>query len=197
MRIFEAVKVALRNAVTSFRDVYRDGYDPLTRDALTRTWNRGYFERRRESIEAYSLLLIDIDDFKLVNDRLGHSAGDAVLKAVAAVLRSGSGDQAFRVGGEEFAVLLRCGAKDALLVAERLCQSIRSLKLLESRPVTVSIGVGWTSERSGHEATYKLADEALYLAKGCGKDRVRSMHDLPGRVRVSRSRARRPVGSAS
>lgn len=179
-RVFEAVGVAVRNGLSSFCDYYARGYDPYTRDALTLAYNRMTFERRRESMAAYSLLLIDIDNFKQINDHHGHSAGDIVLRGVAAALRISSGDRVFRVGGEEFAVLLRCGWQNAGSVAERLRQTVRDLPLLEGSPVTVSVGVAWTADDDvsiDHDLIYKRADAALYRAKGSGKDKVVLMDD--------------------
>lgn len=179
LRIFQALGIGLRNGARSFLSYYKDGFDPLTRDALTRAYNRPCFERRRRRLEGYSLLLIDIDNFKQINDRHGHSAGDTVLKAVAAALRTRSGDRVFRVGGEEFAVLLRCPGADARGVAWRLCEEVRSLELLKDAPVTISIGVAWTRAASEHQEVYDRADAALYRAKGQGKDQVVSMDEPP------------------
>ena len=179
-RFLRAMVVALRNGAQSFRDYYEREHDPLTRDALTRVFNRPAFERRRKNMRSYSLILIDIDDFKHINDNYGHSQGDRVLQAVASVLRLSSGDRVFRVGGEEFAVLLAaCSAADAENVARRLCQRVRDLELVEGQPVTVSAGVAWSGPQAplAHERTYREADEALYHAKANGKNRV-SRFDL-------------------
>jgi diguanylate cyclase (GGDEF)-like protein len=177
--------VAVKNGAQSFQDYYDHGVDPLSRDALTLVFNRPQFERRRKKLSRYSLILIDIDDFKTINDSFGHHTGDVVLKAVAAVLRTSSGDRVFRVGGEEFAVLLaNCDAEDALKVAERLCHVVRGLEVLEGRPVTVSAGVAWSGEApaavpSDHETVYRRADQALYRAKCSGKNRVARYEPLP------------------
>lgn len=173
-RIFRAMGVALKNGAMSFRDYYDTEVDPLTRDGLTLAWNRPQFERRRRKLRCYSLILLDIDNFKQINDSYGHAQGDTVLRAVASVLRTSSGDRVFRVGGEEFAVLLaHCGAEDAEKVAERLVAKVRSLALLEGFPVTVSAGVAWSGEPpEDHDVVYRRADQALYFAKRTGKDRV-------------------------
>ena len=172
-RFCRAVAVAVKNGAMSFREYYDLEHDPLTRDALTRVFNRPQFDRRRKRLQSYSLILIDIDNFKSINDRFGHQTGDVVLQAVASALRTSSGDRVFRVGGEEFAVLLaQCGPEDAVKVAERLCARVRSLDLLEGRPVTVSAGVAWSGPRSEHERVYKQADQALYHAKCSGRNRV-------------------------
>lgn len=175
-RIVRAVEVAVRNGVSSFKDYYERGFDPQNQDALTLAWNRRCFERRRREVGAYSLLLLDLDHFKVINDRHGHSVGDEVLRAVAAVLRASSGDRVFRLGGEEFAVMLACDAAGALVVAERLRETVRRLDLLTGHPITVSIGVAWSSgTQPDHELIYRLADEALYRAKDGGRDRVELM----------------------
>jgi diguanylate cyclase (GGDEF)-like protein len=180
-KIFRALGVAFKNGAVSFQHYLEHDIDPLTRDALTLVFNRPQFERRRKKLDTYSLILIDIDDFKHINDSFGHSAGDAVLKAVAAVLRTSSGDRVFRVGGEEFAVLLAgCDAADAVKVAERLCATVRALQVLEGRPVTVSAGVAWSGKpATDHEIVYRCADQALYRAKCSGKNRVARYEALP------------------
>src|SRR5580693_2406052 len=131
LRILSALGVALKNGAVSFREYYRAEIDPLTRDPLTMVWNRHHFERRRQATTRYALLLLDIDNFKKINDTLGHSAGDIVLRAVGRALRTNTGDRVFRVGGEEFAVLLvGCAPEDAVKVAERLRQTVSDLELL-------------------------------------------------------------------
>lgn len=177
-KFFEACAVAVKNGALSFRDYLDHEVDPLTRDMLTRVFNRPEFERRRKKAAAYSLILLDVDNFKHINDCYGHSQGDVVLKAVAGVLRTSSGDRVFRVGGEEFAVLLAgCEAEDAVKVAERLVATVRGLQLLDGHPVTVSAGVAWSGSwtKAGvpdHDAIYRKADQALYRAKTGGKNRV-------------------------
>lgn len=183
-RLFTALGVAFKNGAVSFAEYYRDEHDPLTRDALTLAWNRPQFERRRKAAQSYALLLIDIDDFKQINDTFGHHAGDVVLRAVAGALRTSSGDRVFRLGGEEFAVLLAgCGASDAVKVADRLRRTVLDLDLLDGDPVTVSVGVAWTSPAKGeatdHDGVYKKADKALYYAKWTGKNRVALFDDCP------------------
>ena len=165
--------VAFRNGAQSFREYYDNEHDPMTRDALTQAFNRLTFERRRSALSTYSLILLDIDNFKLINDSYGHQAGDHVLRTVGSALRLGSGDRVFRVGGEEFAVLLAgCSARDALTVAERLVRRVAELEVLEGHPVTISAGVAWSGNPATHEATYRDADKALYQAKLTGKNRV-------------------------
>jgi diguanylate cyclase (GGDEF)-like protein len=170
-RFMRALVVAVRNGAQSFSDYYEREHDPLQRDGLTQVYNRPTFDRRRERLSTYSLILLDIDNFKQINDSHGHAVGDIVLRAVAGALRLDSGDRVFRVGGEEFAVLLAsCGPVDAAKVANRLVKCVRDLDL--DVPVTVSAGVAWAGTPTDHERTYRRADRALYHAKLTGKNRV-------------------------
>lgn len=156
-----------------------------TLDPLTGLFNRNALEQcladldgeRSDEAEglSHALLLCDLDHFKLVNDQLGHAAGDAVLQDVAYTMRAAlrAGDSIYRVGGEEILVVLPgAGQADAVEIAERLRGAVR-----ERRPigvvVTVSIGVAVSG--NGTVDTDELvacADAALYSAKAGGRDRV-------------------------
>ncbi|MFD2092282.1 GGDEF domain-containing protein [Blastococcus deserti] len=149
------------------------------RDGLTGTLNHRAFHERLE-LEArratadhpLSLLIVDIDQFKTVNDTYGHPAGDGVLTLVAGVLTglTRPGDSAGRLGGDEFALLLPgTGSEDAAAVAERLRQRVRTVA--SAYGATVSVGsatVGSPDARGLHAA----ADAAAYRAKRGGRDRV-------------------------
>ena len=134
----------------------------------------------RANHEPLSVLMIDIDHFKKFNDRHGHPAGDEALKAFAAVLRScmREGDVASRYGGEEFAVyLLGTGPEAAAAVGERIRArteaTIISLGPGLTDRITISIGVSSAPEDASDRVTLlRLADEALYRAKGTGRNRV-------------------------
>lgn len=171
-RVLSAVQVAGRNAWNGFQDFYLHGFDPYTQDALTRTYNRRHFDRRRASLGHYSLILIDVDHFKSINDEHGHFVGDEVLREVASVLKVRAEDQVFRVGGEEFAVLLNCDIDGANVVAARLCEAVRNLTVFGHLRVTVSAGVAWSKPEIDHDLVYQLADQALYSAKAAGRDQV-------------------------
>ncbi|WP_321856300.1 diguanylate cyclase [Paraburkholderia tropica] len=155
-------------------------------DGLTGLLNRRHwenllvreFERCRATRYASSLLLIDLDHFKDVNDTRGHQAGDAVLSAFAGQLREHfrASDSIGRYGGEEFGVVLP-GATlaEARTVAERFARAVRlQAKDAESVcPCTVSIGVAQCDEAmNDHAAWLKRADSSLYRAKMTGRDRV-------------------------
>jgi diguanylate cyclase (GGDEF)-like protein len=128
------------------------------------------------------LLLLDLDNFKPINDQFGHAAGDIALGQVAAVLREQvrMPDIAARWGGDEFAVLLHdCDEAKALLVAERICAAVAAIDCSNFAPgaaITASIGMACADRRSGHTQSGTLvahADQAVYRAKRDGRNRVR------------------------
>lgn len=151
--------------------------DPLTGLAN----RRAFFAHLEQSLgedepSAVSLLMLDIDHFKRINDTQGHPAGDQVLMSLAAMLRDRLNAQvpsalAARVGGEEFAVLLPGMTQgQARLVAEEIRDA--APRLLTAPPVTVSIGVAQATAGESSDAFYARADAALYAAKSGGRDRV-------------------------
>src|SRR5579883_97243 len=157
-------------------------------DPLTGIYNRRQFEllpraelaRCQRYQRPLSVLILDIDHFKSVNDRFGHEAGDHALKAVASTIASAKRDSDIvaRIGGEEFAVLLpETGEQAANMVAERLRISVRDHEIDTEAGIlrmSVSIGVaGATPATSGLEALLRNADRALYDAKHEGRDRVK------------------------
>jgi diguanylate cyclase (GGDEF)-like protein len=152
-------------------------------------YNRRYFYEHAENEvvrsqrydSALSLIMLDIDHFKLVNDRFGHLIGDQTLKMVADTCLSAlrKADVLCRFGGEEFVVLLpETSQEDAVVAAERICQAIADKSLptdtdLGAVSVTVSIGV--THLKNKAESLKDLvneADQALYEAKETGRNRV-------------------------
>jgi diguanylate cyclase (GGDEF)-like protein len=160
-----------------------------TTDALTGIANRGHlmqvgeqeFARARRYGQALSVLMLDIDRFKSVNDRWGHPTGDQVIRVVAQTLRSlaRGQDLAGRLGGEEFALLLPATPlAGARAIAERLRQSVQdsmSVRTGEDEAVrcTVSIGVAALSAQDADfDSLLQRADRALYLAKDGGRNRV-------------------------
>lgn len=156
-------------------------------DGLTGLFNRRSFDQRmdaeRARLERYghplALLLIDVDHFKSINDRFGHEAGDAVLRAVARVVQAGvrDVDMTARFGGEEFAVLLPETRPDAAGdVAERLRAAVERIELPwngETIRVRISVGVSsWPDCVRDPTALIRSADAALYQAKTLGRNRV-------------------------
>jgi diguanylate cyclase (GGDEF)-like protein len=166
----------------------RNLYESATRDPLTHAVNkRGFGEQLAKEYafavrhgQALSLLALDVDHFKRVNDTYGHAAGDYVLKHLAEVIGVAirREDLLARIGGEEFAVLLRDIARQgALDCGERIRASIEKT-LFETGgkriPITISVGVA-TLQRDVHatpEALLEAADRALYQAKHTGRNRV-------------------------
>lgn len=131
-----------------------------------------------------SLVLIDLDHFKHVNDSLGHSAGDEILRRVASICQETlrAGDIFARLGGEEFAALLpRTCEADAINVAERLREAVAETPIMYGHVqvnVTISAGVGLLMAGEGFSALYNRVDEALYNAKNLGRNRVVSASSL-------------------
>jgi diguanylate cyclase (GGDEF)-like protein len=150
-------------------------------DPLTELPNRRAFDRAlaRASRGPLALVALDLDDFKLVNDTLGHAAGDAALRHLARVLREGlrDGDLAARVGGDEFFVLLPGGdLRLGLEVAERLRAQVEARPLRADgaeRLLTLSCGVAaYPDPVPRADNLVKIADAALYQAKGAGRNCV-------------------------
>ncbi|WDY59321.1 EAL domain-containing protein [Pseudomonas sp. PSKL.D1] len=162
-----------------------------THDALTGLANRREFEYRLEQVlnglmrmaGRHSLMFLDLDQFKLVNDTCGHAAGDELLRHICAVLQSvlREGDTLARLGGDEFGVLLEnCPPDQAERIAENLRQAVQSLQFVwKGRPFvsTVSIGLVHMAQVPGTlEASLRAADMACYMAKEKGRNRVQVYH---------------------
>lgn len=178
----EQQRAALERANTAL--AHTAAHDELTGLVNRRAANERIgteVERLRRSGGSLSLLLLDLDEFKLVNDSLGHPTGDLVLQRVAAILRSRlrQVDLVARWGGEEFLVLLvETDLAGAAAVAEELRRSVAAEPLdlggAGRAPMTVSIGVTQVDAAlpAPNEHAYRTVDEALYAAKAAGRDRV-------------------------
>jgi diguanylate cyclase (GGDEF)-like protein len=132
-------------------------------------------EQSRRTGTPMTLLGLDLDGFKAINDTQGHAAGDAVLRRVADILRTRirRSDTAFRVGGEEFLVLLHGTDREkGREVAEDLRATVESQEILPGQPVTISIGVAAFSGEEDSERWMKRCDENLYGAKAQGRNLV-------------------------
>jgi diguanylate cyclase (GGDEF)-like protein len=152
-------------------------------DALTGLHNRRTFHETlsREVARAQrygrtlALIVLDLDDFKVVNDTHGHLAGDAVLAEVGERLRSvaRSADIACRIGGEEFAVILpECGLVDAEAFYQRLATAITTRPISEIGSVQFSAGIGELRSDDDPVSLFERADRSLYAAKDAGKNRA-------------------------
>ena len=154
-------------------------------DPLTGAFNRRHLdaclrtaiERRARFGEMACLLFFDVDRFKSINDRFGHTTGDAVLKAlvVLARRRTRTVDILFRAGGEEFAVLLS-GTRlaSAIKVGEQLRSLVAASHLVQGHPISISVGVSELRAGQSPLEWIEEADRALYCAKRSGRNRVAS-----------------------
>jgi diguanylate cyclase (GGDEF)-like protein len=173
----------------------RKMHDAALYDGLTKALNKRHFLHRLGTEVAYakrhgaplSLLMLDVDLFKEVNDRHGHLAGDYVLATLSQIVRSTirTEDLFARYGGEEFAVLCRGTAiENALVLAERLRAKVETFLFEQHRqriPVTISVGVAsWFDQSDSATQLIAAADAALYKAKAGGRNRVvvRAVHGV-------------------
>ncbi len=156
------------------------------RDALTGAFTRRHFEQ--ESARLYevaarktlqvSVIMLDVDHFKSVNDQFGHASGDEVLRSLVAACRANLRDYDVvgRMGGEEFAIALEGSPQDAARTAERLRRAISRLQFtFDDAPMRVTASFGVASLQKGERdvaAALARADKALYKAKADGRDRV-------------------------
>jgi diguanylate cyclase (GGDEF)-like protein/hemerythrin-like metal-binding protein len=152
-------------------------------DHLTGAWNRAHLDRTIESELArcirykqpLSLVLIDVDHFKRINDTYGHQSGDTVLRELVQTIRATirTADLLFRWGGEEFVVLASAtGYRAAERLAEKLRHSIEEHVFPDVGILTISLGVAEHSGAESAEAWFRRLDEALYAAKTNGRNRV-------------------------
>jgi len=149
-------------------------------DPMTGLFNRRGLAMTLESVvqlrQQFSVIALDIDHFKSINDSYGHDVGDEVIKSLAEQIRHNAreSDILCRVGGEEFLVLLTGTAlAEAEMIAERLRENVENLVLPGIRPITISLGVAhWHYLQGEPDISLKRADEALYKAKQDGRNRV-------------------------
>ncbi|MBM3255491.1 MAG: sensor domain-containing diguanylate cyclase [Candidatus Omnitrophica bacterium] len=156
-------------------------------DSLTDLWNHGYFqyllqiemEKAKATASPLSLISLDIDDFKIYNDTLGHQAGDQILKKMAQLLKNQSRkmDYVCRYGGEEFAFILpNTDKKEALMIAERLRLDIEKYnftkeEMLPNKKLTASLGLAcYPQDGSTPSELIAYSDKTLYIAKHKGKN---------------------------
>ncbi|HEY6928213.1 MAG TPA: sensor domain-containing diguanylate cyclase [Thermoanaerobaculia bacterium] len=197
-----ALEIFANQAVTAIEIArsYTDAREQSIRDGLTGAYNHRYFQeslqkeigRAERRGRPLTILMLDIDDFKSVNDRFGHPVGDAILQRIVGEIRSeirGDMDLLARYGGEEFAVILpETPSDEGAEVAERIRRRIddRLFRPPESEEilrVTASIGLAtFPSDASDKKHLIDKADSALYRAKRGGKNAVAGSAELPGEV---------------
>jgi diguanylate cyclase (GGDEF)-like protein len=165
---------------------YREARRLADTDALTGLRNRRFFHETllRECTRAHrygrslALLVLDVDDFKAINERVGHLAGDTVLAETAARVRAAlrASDVACRVGGDEFAILLpEAGARQAAQLYDRVETAVSSEPIGTIERLTLSGGVAQLAEAEDATAFFERADDALYRAKQRGKAQLFSI----------------------
>jgi diguanylate cyclase (GGDEF)-like protein len=182
-RIIQAQDNALKEALRDVEKKRSEAEHAARIDPLTGLYNRRHFFSEAErGAGRVSVVILDVDRFKSVNDRFGHATGDLVLREVANRIRANLReiDVACRYGGEEFAVLLPgTSLSEAAAIGERLRREIEGTVVEADSgalSVTVSVGIAATSdgnERWAIDPLIERADEALYLAKQGGRNRVR------------------------
>ena len=173
------------------------GTDPLTGLLNHRAFHARLDEeiaRAARSGRPLALLMVDLDDFRTINNTHGHQAGDRVLVAIAATLRGSlrAGDSAGRYGGDEFvAILPEADLTEALAVAERVRAAIAASAVSAGDAtirITTSLGVAALPRHAqARDALIAAADRAAYASKDAGKDRVRPCGDPPRLVPASSS----------
>jgi diguanylate cyclase (GGDEF)-like protein len=180
--------VRANEKIKSLKDQVKDLEDKTNIDSLTQLLNRNAYQNYLAPLldKAHMgnkelslfLLLIDLDDFKQVNDTYGHLAGDKVLVYIAKLLRTvfRDTDRIFRFGGEEFAVVFnRVELATIEVVATRLLEKVRKNHLIyKNSQLRVTLSMGVAKHRSGDtlETLFDRADQAMYKAKNSGKDRL-------------------------
>jgi len=164
---------------------YEDLFERASNDALTGLSNRRVFEERihgmMESAKRHhhplSMVSMDLDKFKMINDNLGHQVGDEVLKSVAQVLKQAirSTDLLIRMGGDEFLLILdNTDLKNARILAERLCVAVDALNIWadDVTKLGVSIGLSQLKQEESLKQWLERTDDILYHAKAEGRSRV-------------------------
>jgi diguanylate cyclase (GGDEF)-like protein len=168
--------------ILSIRDIAKNFPELIFIDPLTEVNNRAYLNIIKTKIKKISgpatVLMIDIDNFKEINDTFGHVVGDKVLKKLAQTLRKNVKitDEVIRYGGEEFLIIAyRCDLEEGKILAERLRRKIEDIKFNKRDPkfkITVSIGLSIYEPQEDLLTAIEKADKAMYKAKQKGKNRV-------------------------
>lgn len=144
-------------------------------DILTGLFNRNFYEEKiskNMNAEGSIIILMDVDNFKTINDTLGHEAGDRVLKSISDVIRINirKEDYAVRMGGDEFLIFSNSTYSGVQKMAERILKSIGELKI-QRIPISVSMGIGEDNSNTGNLIDIiRDADESLYKSKAKGKN---------------------------
>lgn len=169
--------------ITNLYEIQKKFEEQATVDELTKAYNRKYFnERLSEKIEMFKryesefcIALLDIDDFKVVNDSFGHDVGDIVLIKVCQIIKQNirNTDILFRIGGEEFVILYpKTAINEAYFATEKIRNLIKNETIIENHKITISVGLSQIKHNDTEESILKRVDELMYLSKRSGKDKV-------------------------
>lgn len=177
-----------KSIIEGEKNTYKQQFDILenlvSRDSLTMLWNKSYclnclqeeFQRSLRKGGAFSVLMLDIDHFKSINDNMGHMVGDEYLVALGNTLRDHTrySDVICRYGGDEFLIILpETPQQGALAVAEKLCIRTTEIEMVKDYPLNISIGIcSHGTEHDAWEEIIHCADMALYRAKKEGRNRI-------------------------
>ncbi|WP_134684972.1 sensor domain-containing diguanylate cyclase [Brevibacillus migulae] len=175
-QLFQSAKLALETIDHRMHQLHMD----IQTDALTGLANRRTFDQKmKEHLEShtpFSLIFLDIDSFKKVNDTFGHLTGDEVLKYLGGMMSelTRPGDLCFRYGGEEFAIIVPYGDRDiARDVAERLRSKVELTQSPTGQPITISLGIAIYPEHGADAAEIiQHADQAMYQSKAQGRNQT-------------------------
>jgi len=193
-KVTDTEVLSLNNELTEISLKYNALYDKLSDeialnkslllvDPLTHAYNRKAFDDALKNLFSlykryqipFSLILLDIDDFKEINDNYGHLAGDQVLIGLVKIIKKHirDTDSLYRVGGEEFVIICKNTTKeDALRVAQKVRREVENSSLITEKKITLSIGVTEVQVQDDKDSIYKRVDENLYTSKNNGKNRV-------------------------
>ena len=175
--------LAVSRDLTDLFEIQKKLEEQATIDELTKAYNRKSFnERLDEKIEmfkryesSFCMALIDIDDFKVVNDTYGHDVGDKVLVRVCEVIRNNirNTDLLFRIGGEEFVILYpKTLINEAFLSVEQIRNLIKKENIIENHQITISTGLTQINKNDNEDSIFKRVDDLMYISKKNGKNRV-------------------------
>ena len=171
--------------VTEYKEMENKLFEMAIKDELTGTFNRRYFtnklkeetERSKRTGRAFSIIMLDLDDFKLINDKYGHCIGDVVLKSVVNSIndRLRKIDLLARWGGEEFMIILpETNIDNARFVANSILEKVSNIKIGNIPKVTASIGISEFNLSEDFKTLIKRADDKMYEAKRSGKNCAKS-----------------------
>lgn len=177
--------VSIAQDITDLVNESDEYKDKAYKDSLTGLYNRlkleeilqRKFKEYNQREKKFSIIMIDIDNFKSINDVYGHDKGDDVLRDLAIILKGElrQNDLTIRWGGEEFMVLIDNGLESSLAIAEKLRLAVENKLHIDTRNITISIGISEIQKGDSQEILFKRADRALYNSKHNGKNMVSTL----------------------